>query len=134
MKARVLLGSLVCAVVALAQQEQKQVRLSGVVSVRVFSGRPNYESVQKGDEVERAWILTVTTEQKKEDFQLVVQDRSDAKFAALRRSLGKNIAIEGIMWEAQTGHHHTPFLITVRAIDEKPQAARPTAANGGGGS
>jgi hypothetical protein len=75
----------------------------------------------------------VTTEKKKEEFQLVVLDHSEAKFAALRRSIGKKIGIEGLKWEAQTGHHHTPFLITVRAIEEKPnQTLQPTAPSGRG--
>jgi hypothetical protein len=116
MKALVLLFALVCAATAFAQEEEaRPVRLSGVLSLRIFPGRPNYESVEKGDEAEEAWILTVAKE-KKEEFQLVVLDAFQAKFAAFHRSLGKKIAVEGLMWEGHTGHHHTPFLITVRVV------------------
>lgn len=97
MKALVLLFTLVCAATVFTQEE-RPVRFSGVLSLRVFPGRPNYESVEDGDEAEQAWILTVMKE-KKEEFQLVVLDSSKAKFAALHRSLGKKIAVEGLMCE-----------------------------------
>jgi hypothetical protein len=123
MKTFILILSLLCAAVAFAQAGEKQVRLSGVLSQKVFPGPPNYESVGKGDAAEKAWILTVARDTKQEEFQLVVSDSSKAKVAALRRSIGKKITIVGSMWEAQTGHHHTPFLVTVSAIEKKPNKA-----------
>lgn len=131
MKTLILLFAFACVATASAALDEKPVRMSGALTLRIFPGRPNYESVEKSDEAEPAWILTVTTEKKKEEFQLVVLDRSGATFAALRRSSGKKIGVEGLMWEAQTGHHHTPFLIRVRAIEEeRNQAPEPPASSG----
>jgi len=114
------------AVIALAQSDEKPIRAVGVVSLEVFPGRPNFENIKDGDEPEKAWILTVSSKEKKERFQLVVIDRDEQKFATLRKSVGKKVAVEGLAWEAQTGHHHTPFLITVRSIQEEPSQAAPT--------
>lgn len=108
-------------------EEEKSIRVVGVVSREVFPGRPNYESIANGDEPEHTWILTVAKDKKKR-FQLVVADRSGLKFATLRQCIGKEVEIEGLIWEAHTGHHHTPFLITVRSIQEQPnKAVEPTA-------
>lgn len=111
---------LLCAVVpvAYAQLEEKPIRISGMVSLEVFPGPPNYESVKNGDEAEGALILTAMKQGKKERFQLVVLSDSKQKFATLRHCIGKTVSVEGVVWEAITGHHHTPFLITVKSIQE----------------
>jgi hypothetical protein len=115
------------AAVACAQTDEKPIRVVGVVSFVVFPGRPNYESIAGGDEAEQAWILTTAKEKKEERFQLVVADGSEQKFAALRRFVGKKVEIEGSIWEAHTGHHHTAQLITVQSIQEWPnQPSEPT--------
>jgi hypothetical protein len=106
--------------------EDKPIQVSGVLSLEVFPGRPNYESIKGGDEPEKAWILTVMGE-KKEKFQLVVADGSAQKFAMLRRCAGKKISVDGVVWEADNGHHHTPFLISIHSITEEPnQSSQPT--------
>jgi hypothetical protein len=122
MKLLTLIFSFVClAAFASAQaSEEKPVRVVGIVSLEVFSGRPNYESVKDGDEAEQAWILTVANAEKKERFQLVVIDGAEQKFATLRQCVGKQVVVEGSVWEAYTGHHHTPLLISVRTIKEQP--------------
>jgi hypothetical protein len=108
------------ACVAFAQFDGKPIRAIGVVSVEVFPGRPNYGSIKEGDVREEAWILTTS---KRERFHLVVVTDSKPKFAMLRRCLGKSVRVDGTVWEAHTGHHRTPFLITVRSIVEQPNKA-----------
>jgi len=124
--------SLVClAAVANAQLDERPIRAVGIVSLEVFPGRPNYESIKEGDEPEKEWILTVASEERNERFQLVVIDGREQKDSMLRRCIGKKVAVEGSIWEAHTGHHHTPFLITVRTIQEEPnQSPHPTRASG----
>jgi hypothetical protein len=39
------------------EYEPKIVRLSGVLVRETYPGRPNYESIKKGDETETIWVL-----------------------------------------------------------------------------
>jgi len=108
------------AVVACAESNEKPIRAVGKIGLEVFPGRPNFESIKEGDEPEQAWILTVESAKKKEEFQLVVLDSFEQKFAILRKCLGKKVVVEGSVWEACSPHHHTAFLITVKTIKEEP--------------
>ncbi len=110
---------------------ERTIRLAGTLSLEVFAGRPNYESVAAGDEAEEVWILTA-----KEKYQLVVIDTTGKILPMLHRCLGKQIVVEGVVWPAENGHHHTDSLITVRTIREKPlgrndQGRSPPAATAG---
>jgi hypothetical protein len=108
----------VCLLSALvfAHAGEKPISAIGTIGLEIFPGRPNYESIQDGDAPEGAWILTTRD---KKRFQLVVLNNADEKFATLRRSIGKKVRVEGTVWEAISGHHHTPFLITVVSIKEE---------------
>ncbi|MEE2988263.1 MAG: DUF4431 domain-containing protein [Verrucomicrobiota bacterium] len=97
-----------------AQFKETPLIVSGVVSLEIFPGPPNYESIKNGDAREQAWILTSA---KGERFHLVILDDKVEKFATLRRCLGKKVHVKGLAWEALTGHHRTPFLITVNSIE-----------------
>lgn len=111
--------------------EARPIRVAGMLSIEIFPGRPNYESIKDGDEAEEAWILTTSNGEKKQRFQLVVIDDAEQKFATLRRCVGKKVTVEGIEWEAQTGHHHTARLITVSIVREMASTPQPpTAATG----
>lgn len=94
--------------------EERPILVSGVVSLEVFPGPPKYKSIKSGDVREEAWILTSA---KAERFHLVILDDKVEKFATLRRCLGKKVHVKGMAWEAHTGHHRTPFLITVYSIE-----------------
>ena len=100
--------------VAKAQFEERPIRASGFVSLEVFPGPPNYKSIKNGDAREEAWILTTA---KAGRFHLVILDNKKEKFETLRRCLGKMVHVKGLAWEAHTGHHRTPFLITVHSIE-----------------
>lgn len=103
-----------------AQSDEQPIRVTGVLRAEVFPGRPNYESVERGDEPEKAWIATVSEDGRTEELQLIVDDEFDARFGILRSSIGKKITVDGFVWEASTGHHHTARLITVRSIETEP--------------
>ena len=45
--------------VTLLPYEPSVVTLEGTVSLQNFAGPPNYEAVNRGDQLERAWILTL---------------------------------------------------------------------------
>jgi hypothetical protein len=108
------------------EDAEEPIHISGILSTKVFPGLPNYESVAKGDQPEEAWIITSTTvppgtKGKKADFQLVVTDDEKATFAKLRKLLGKRITVDGTVWMAHTGHHHTPYMITVKTVKEEKE-------------
>ena len=111
-----------------AALEASPVRVVGVATLEAFPGRPNYESIKDGDEAEEAWILTDASDKKDQRFQLVMVDGSEQKFATLRRCIGKKVAVEGVVWEAQTGHHHTAHLITVNTVQEMTNTPQPPTA------
>lgn len=95
---------------------EKPIRCVGVVQLQDFPGAPNYEKIAAGDEFERVWVLTAEVDGKLQDYQLVLLEGAAAFRSALRKSVGKKVVIEGFMWQAHNGHHHTPFLITVKSI------------------
>jgi hypothetical protein len=107
-----------------APWDEKPIRVSGVASLEVFPGPPNYESIQDGDAREEAWILTTS---QNERFHLVILGDGKEKFATLRHSLGKKLRVDGTVWGAHTSHHRTPFLITLRSIEKEPNSERAAA-------
>lgn len=111
-------------------QDEEPISISGFLSTKIFPGLPNYESVAAGDRSEEAWLLTSETvspgsKEKTEAYQLVFLSDFEKTFATLRRLLGKRVSVEGTIWIAHTGHHHTRFLITLKAIKETPNQAEP---------
>jgi hypothetical protein len=96
--------------------ELDAVSVSGTLEIEAFPGRPTYESIQAGDEVESEWILVTPAEK----FQLVVVGNNSQKTdRELSRCVGQNVTVRGIVWEAETGHHHTDRLITVKTINRR---------------
>jgi hypothetical protein len=109
----------------------QEVAFAGSISRATFPGRPNYSSIDDGDEPETVWILTIATPncvvaESMEDgkpyevaksttrFQLVF---TDAKAYERHKSLVENRAlIRGQLFVGHTGHHHTKALIEVREI------------------
>ena len=105
--------------------EPETVALKGTIKQHTFAGPPNYESVAKGDRAEQVWVLhlaepicvSASADWEKEtgvsELQLV--------FANGRRQygkslLGRKVAVDGTLFRAHTGHHHTKVLLTVSGI------------------
>jgi len=105
--------------------QEEPIQITGMLLPAVFPGPPNFESIGAGDRKEEVWLLRSATvppgsHARTEDYQIVVLRDLDGTFARLRHLSGHRVAITGTLWCQISGHHHTPFLITPRAIDEAP--------------
>jgi len=123
------LGALCTGSANAAQQclkyEPAVVSLSGKLVQRTFPGPPNFESVENGDRAETGYYLQldpeICTRAAKDDdtgdhdgvkaIQLVL---SGPQYDALRPKLGARVTLSGSLFEAHSGHHHTPVLLMVR--------------------
>lgn len=136
MKTLVIFLLTLIACTALAQPDSciiagQSTHLTGTISMETFPGLPNYESIKAGDEPETYWILTTDqpycgegedfsnegqkiTEKNETRFQLVLTADQYKEWNAL---LSKKVSVEGSMFLAHTGHHHTPMLIEVTKMN-----------------
>ncbi len=103
------------------------VELSGRVERQTFPGRPNYESIEDGDEPETHWILHLSApactrqgsgvdhepESGVTRMQLLL---SPQEYDAYRPLLGQRVVARGTLTHAITGHHHTPVMLQVRSL------------------
>ncbi|MBN6104753.1 DUF4431 domain-containing protein [Xanthomonas sp. CFBP 8703] len=95
------------------------VGLTGVLERVTFPGPPNYESVQDGDEAETYFVLRLPAPVCVHDSEQGVISASrlqlflePGQYALFRPQLGKRITLPGELWPAETGHHHTPLMLT----------------------
>src|SRR4051794_28659648 len=98
--------------------EPDTVRISGILTRETFPGRPNYESIQDGDEPETGFYLhlprplcmhgsagdDVNHDTTGVTHVQIVLD--PAGFNALRPYLGTIVDLRGTLFAAHTGHHH----------------------------
>jgi hypothetical protein len=101
--------------------EPEAVTLTGTIRRHTFPGPPNFESVAKGDQAERVWVLhlanpicvNASTDSEKEtgvsDIQLVLTKYD-------KSLVNRRVAVSGTLFHAETGHHHTKVLLTVNEI------------------
>jgi hypothetical protein len=101
---------------------QTSVSLSGVLERRTYPGRPNFESIEAGDEPETGFYLVLP---KAACFdagsdpdasnligvRLVQLNLKPEQYEELRPYLGKPISIQGSVYEAMSGHHHAPVVL-----------------------
>jgi len=114
--------------------EPATVSLTGRISKKTFAGRPNYESIEKGDEPVTYWVLRLAkpacvssgsrdddpinvTERDVSDVQLVL---TSTQYSRFKKMIGGRVAVKGKLFHAHTGHHFTTVLLTV----EDMKAAR----------
>jgi len=112
-------------------KDGQDVEFEGSVSRETFPGRPNYASIDDGDEPETVWILTVDTPncvvgESLEDgkpyevarstrrFQLVFAD--SAAYERYKGLVENRARVRGELFTAHTGHHHTKALIQIKEI------------------
>ena len=105
------------------------VTLTGGLTSKTFPGRPNYESVEKGDEPETYWTLNLgqplCTNQSEDASNVSVHDVSllqllftNAEMYQTHRSLlDTNVKVTGYLFSATTGHHHTPVMLQVTSME-----------------
>ena len=105
------------------------VSLVGKVRRETFPGRPNYESIENGDEPETVWVLTLDHPRcvlgvsmatgksyrigRIARFQLVLTPEQYKQHGSL---LGHSAKVEGPLFQAMTGHHHTQALIEAKSL------------------
>jgi hypothetical protein len=110
--------------------EPEKVQLAGVIEQQTFPGRPGYESIQNGDELERGWYLRLLTpidvEATNNDTDSNSETERNVKILQLtwtsnnmdslvRKSVGKRVLFKGHLFHASTGHHHSRVLMWVDA-------------------
>ena len=109
--------------------EPTEVTLKGTVYSKDFPGPPNYESIRRGDERMRYWILRLekpicvegddfnkTRVANVRELQLVFMDES--YYRKYRRYVRQHsrFRVVGSLFHQETGHHVTKILITVKAL------------------
>ncbi|MBZ6077488.1 DUF4431 domain-containing protein [Microvirga puerhi] len=99
------------------------VTLEGTLTIKTFPGRPNYQSVEEGDEPETVLLLQLKkpicliatadglgdAAQGVRKVQLALH--GNGQFAEMKRLLGKAVRLSGLLFGAISGHHHTPALM-----------------------
>lgn len=109
--------------------EPKSVTLSGVLIRKTFPGRPNYANLAKGDEPETYFLLRLSKPvctvapagngidgpvSSVAQMQLVFLHGAATSYKELQPYIGKEVRCTGKLFSAETGHHHTPVLMTVK--------------------
>jgi hypothetical protein len=100
------------------------VMLTGRLERRTYPGRPNYESIERGDEPETGFYLNLSRQictvgdrssrdgypqlQRVTLVQLVL---NEAGYKKLRPLLGRTVRLQGTLFASHTGHHHAPLLL-----------------------
>jgi hypothetical protein len=101
--------------------------LEGTVGLRTFFGPPNYGENPKTDSRETQAILTlekaVCVDAKPSDYDEAERNQTEVTLVPSRGENlqvfeGKDVAVLGQLFHANTGHHHTPLLIQVQRIQE----------------
>lgn len=125
----VLISPFSFAVNKIVHYEPEVVKLEGIVETQTFPGRPNYESIKNGDEIEEGLYLRLNqsinvlvmpndnvneVENNVKIIQIV--DRNDADWQKLKK--GGRFRITGMLFHRLTGHHHSRVLIDVQQIEE----------------
>jgi hypothetical protein len=118
-----------CALAQCLKCEPNTVTLQGVIHSKDFPGPPHYESIRRGDERMRYWILRLNKSTCVEgddfdrarasnvrDLQLVFPDESFYKryLTSVRR--GARFRVVGSLFHQETGHHVTKILINVTSL------------------
>ena len=102
------------------------VTLNGKVKLQTFFGPPNYGENPDIDSRETQAILLlenpVCVEANPKDYEEAEQNQREVTLVPLGKENlknyeGKQVLIQGTLYHAQTGHHHTPLLIEIKRIE-----------------
>ena len=110
--------------------EPEEVVLSGKIERQTFPGPPGYESIGKGDEIERGWYLrlhqAIRVEVGKNNSDGNAQPEKNVRIlhltwnyeakkidASIQKSVGKQVTLKGHLFHAFSGHHHARVLMWV---------------------
>jgi Domain of unknown function (DUF4431) len=91
------------------------VTISGELTVQLFAGSPNYESIAGGDAEEKALILELPRRLCAEDGgtfdRIHLSSHTPAVLNALNAAVGRRVRVRGEASKAETGHHHAPVVL-----------------------
>lgn len=100
---------------------QSKVSVSGRLTLQLFPGVPNFESIAAGDAEERTFIVELPAEtciddggdfaDPAEKFVTVQVSGADRLSTVLKAAVGRNVLIEGEGFASYTGHHHAPLVV-----------------------
>ena len=98
-----------------------QATVSGVLTVQLFAGPPNYESIARGDAEERAFIIELPRRLCADDGEFIrptilfdrvhVSASDEAILGVLKSAVGRTVTVRGQAFGAHTGHHHAPLVL-----------------------
>lgn len=104
------------------------VKLAGLVETQTFPGKPNYQSIKNGDEIEKGVYLRLNypidvavlsdddiNENENNVKVIQIADDSLADWQELKK--GGNFYITGRLFHRISGHHHSRVLIDVEKIE-----------------
>lgn len=107
-------------------QTRSQATVSGMLTVHLFSGPPNYESIAKGDAEERTFILELPSRLCADDGEFIRPNASfdrvhvgasdDVILSVLKAAIGKTVTVRGEAFGAHTGHHHAPLVLMANQV------------------
>jgi hypothetical protein len=101
-----------------------RVQLTGTLLRIVFPGPPNYESIARGDQAEPQFVIRLdkavcVNASPNDDFAVFVSSIRDMmlvlnppQFGQLQPRLGARVILSGSLMPAETGHHHTPVMLS----------------------
>jgi len=107
--------------------------ITGTLAMRQFFGPPGYGETPEMDMIENVWILDLDRsinvhwtrkhiehgDFKASKFNISsIQLHTTAHNVDLSPYKGKRVSLKGELWEAHTGHHFTPALLTVQEVGE----------------
>jgi hypothetical protein len=101
--------------------EAPPTQLSGVLTMVVFPGRPNYSSVEEGDEPEKTYILRLdkpicSTDQALPFDQVHLVSMSHTR-SGMKDLIGKYVQVQLTeQMPGITGHHHAPLVAWVQEV------------------
>jgi hypothetical protein len=100
--------------------------VSGVLTVQLFAGPPNYESVAKGDAEEKALILELPRRMCADDGEFIkssttfdrvqVSSSVPGLLDVLNASVGRPVTVRGEAFGAHTGHHRAPLVLVAQEV------------------
>lgn len=115
---------------ALCLKDGDLVIMSGKLLRETFPGKPNYKSIEDGDEAHTTWILAIDEPKcvlgespengsmyhmgKTSRFQLVIPQNHNSI-----QLLEKRVQVKGQLFQASTGYHHTKALIDVQELQAR---------------
>jgi hypothetical protein len=107
--------------------EPAVVKLSGILVMDANYGPPGYGEEPENDQIERSWVLKLdrpvdvigdpqsdlNSESGKDVLRVQLVNASKVK---LGEHVAKRVTLEGTLFSAHTGHHHTDVLLTIQKL------------------